>query len=429
MPACSQRPAAQRTLFLRLAAACCLATLLATTACAPGGVRNARGIGSTPTAPAARTIPPGTPVASNFERRTGEETSRDCGYSAPLPGRPDWSLWLFCDTQVLAGASGRAQHAASLILGADTAAVGPSRPGQIPGPLSELPTPSQVSTAPARLIPQSATSPTTAGSSPRPGASAPAPFLPVPGGLISPGTAAPCGGGSSYPAAWISGVTSAPVTAGRGQLLITYDDYCAAGFPGTSATAEGFGLAEYDPARGILTLPPPVFRASPLPSQQTLGSPITGRDGYLYLFGYGPGGVSLARVPDAPAFWQNPFAYSYRTTAGWSPSATAAASLLPPGPAPLGVSAGDFTAAGHGLVLIEQTSLAGAFTAWRSGSPAGPWHRVLSARVPCTRGTGRESSDLCRALVAHPDLSTRHRLAISFFNPGTGHVEVSSYPW
>ncbi|MCL2732679.1 MAG: hypothetical protein FWE15_21980, partial [Actinomycetia bacterium] len=351
----------------RLAAACCLAAPLALAACSAAA-------GPGPGSAAA-----GSPLRSAFERRTGDTVSRDCGYSAPLPARPSWSLWLFCDTQVLTGPPGRSQHVASLILGADTAAVGLSRPGGTPGLLAELPSPSPAgssSEAPARPGPPARLS-----------ASAPAPFLPVPGGLISPGTAAPCGGGASYPAAWISGVTRAPAAAGRGRLLITYDDYCAAGFPGTSATAEGFGLAEYDPARGTVTTPPPVFRASPLPYQQTLGSPVIGRDGYLYLFGYGPGGVSLARVPDAPSFWQNPFAYSYRSGSGWSASATAAASLLPPGPAPLGAAAA--AVPGRGIVLVEQTSLSGDFTVWRAPAPAGPWRRALSARVPCSRGTGR----------------------------------------
>lgn len=409
--------------------------MVALTACSAGIGRGARDAPSVESGTPARSGAPASPAApparvvSGFERRTGDTVSRDCGYSASLPGRPSWSLWLFCDTQVLAGAPGHARHVVSLILGADTAAVGPSRPGRVPGLLTELPSTSSVT--PSAAIP--ATTPSTAAEASTRAAVAagtpPAPFLPVPRDLISPGTASPCGGGSSYPAAWVSGVTAAPAAAGRGRLLITYDDYCAARFPATSATAEGFGLAEYDPARGTLTMPSPVFRASPLPPQQTLGSPVVGRDGYLYLFGNGPGGVYLSRVPGAPSFWRNPFAYSYRTSAGWSPSATAAASLLPPGPAPLGVAVGDFTTAGHGLIMIEQTSLTGAFTAWRSASPAGHWHRVLSARVPCTRGTGSFSGDLCRALIPHPDLSTPSHLVISFFNPGTDHVEVSSFPW
>ena len=36
---------------------------------------------------------------------------------------------------------------------------------------------------------------------------------------------------------------------------------------------------------------------------------------------------------------------------------------------------------------------------------------------------------LCRALIGHPELSTRDDLMISFFNPGTNHVEVAAYPW
>ncbi|NVI91409.1 hypothetical protein [Actinomadura sp. BRA 177] len=38
-------------------------------------------------------------VLSRYETAApGNAVDRDCGYSAPLPGRPGRSLWLFCDT-------------------------------------------------------------------------------------------------------------------------------------------------------------------------------------------------------------------------------------------------------------------------------------------------------------------------------------------
>jgi len=100
-----------------------------------------------------------------------------------------------------------------------------------------------------------------------------------------------------------------------------------------------------------------------------------------------------------------------------------AGSVIPAGQA-LSVSVADYSSAGHGLVMIEQTSLAGDFQAWQAASPAGPWRRLLSGRVPCA-GTG----GLCRALIGHPELSTRDRLLISYFNPGSNHVDVTAYPW
>lgn len=393
---------------------CCLALLAALAGCAAGPARPA----GTPAAP----------VLSDYERSTGAAISRDCGYSSPLPGRPGWDLWLFCDTEVLAGrghaAGGR--RVAGLILGTDTAAAGPYRAGQVPGPLAEIPTP------PSVPVPRRA--------------AAPEPFLPAPGGLRLPGGSAPCRGDGAYPAAWVSGVAGAPPSAGRGVLLITYDDYCVTRFP-DAAAAEGFQIAEYDPSRNVLTAVSPVFGsaifggtgpggtlsaapgASPLPPQQVLGSPVAGRDGYLYLYGCGAGRVYLARVPAAPAWWRNPFGYQYWTGGGWSGSPWAAASLLPAAPRVLGISAGDYGADGHGVVVIAQTSLSGDFTAWQGASPAGPWRRALSGRVPCTAGSRRGADGLCRALIGHPELSTRGRLLLSFFDPGTGHVDVASYPW
>ena len=259
---------------------------------------------------------------SNYERATGNTIPRDCGYSSPLPGRPGWSLWLFCDTAVTGARDGKIEH---LILGTDTAAACPYRAGQVPGRLSEIATPP----APLTLT----------------GNGAPQPFLPVPQGLLLPGGTLPCTGPGAYPASWITGVTRAPGPAASSNLLISYDDYCVTDNAG-SLTAEGFGLVEYDPAHNLLGPTGRVFASlAGLPPQQVLGSPVIGRDGYLYLFGFcaatltagcGPGGVFLARTLARPGYWQNPLTYTYWTGAGWSPQAAAAASVLPgSAPSPL----------------------------------------------------------------------------------------------
>jgi hypothetical protein len=385
-----------------------------------GGLVVVKACGTAPSSPS--------PVLSNYERSTGDTIRRDCGYSSPLPGRPGWSIWLFCDTAVM-GADAPAIK--RLILGTGTAADGPYQAGQAPAPLSELPTP------PTRAA--------------RPSSAAPQPFLPAPQSLQLPGTILPCTGHGAYPAAWISGVTRAPPPA-AGTLLISYDDYCvsgngaadgpaAAGPTAEGPTAEGFGLAEYDPASNLLGPVTTVFSTSfglPLLKQQVLGSPVLGRDGYLYLFGFcraapapagcGRGQVFLARTVAAAAYWSNPFSYQYWTGDGWSPQPAAAGSLVPAGH-PLGISVGDFAADGQGLVMIEQTSLAGDFQAWRARSPAGPWRRILTGRVPCTAGAEAGAEGLCRALIGHSELSTRSRLLISYYDPGNDHVDVAAYQW
>jgi hypothetical protein len=367
-------------------------------------------------------------VLSNYERATGNTIPRDCGYSSPLPSKPGWSLWLFCDTAIASPRDGRLEH---LILGTDTAAAGPYLAGQVPSRLSEIPTP------PAPLT--------------GPSAAAPQPFLPAPQSLLLPGGALACTGPGAYPASWISGMTRDP-SAGSSNLLISYDDYCVTG-NADSLTAEGFGLAEYDPARNLLGPPVRVFASVlglALSPQQVLGSPLARPDGYLYLFGFcraaappdgcGPGRVFLARTLGQPAYWQNPLTYTYWTPAGWSPDEAAATSLIPAS-GPLGISVGDYTADGHGLVMVEQTSLAGGFQVWQAASPAGPWRRILAGQVPCRAaakpgaphagqpGAQPAAGDLCRALIGHPELSTRSRLLISYFNPGNSHVDVSAYAW
>ena len=372
---------------------------------------------------ACSTPPSPSPVLSNYERSTGDTIRRDCGYSSPLPGRPGWSIWLFCDTAVM---SANAPAIKRLILGTGTAADGPYQAGQVPAGLSEVPTPPTRAAVPSSAAPQ--------------------PFLPAPQSLQLPGSMLPCTGHGAYSAAWISGVTSAPPTT-AGRLLISYDDYCVTGNgavdgPAAAApTAEGFGLAEYDPASNHLGPVTTVFSTGfglPLLKQQVLGSPVMGRDGYLYLFGFcraapppegcGSGRVFLARTVAAPAYWSNPFSYQYWTGDGWSPQPAAAGSLVPAGH-PLGISVDDFAADGQGLVMIEQTSLAGDFQAWQARSPTGPWRRILTGRVPCTDGTEPGAEGLCRALIGHPELSTRSRLLISYYDPGNFHVDVAAYPW
>ena len=364
------------------------------------------------------------PVLSNYERATGNTISRDCGYSSPLPGQPGRSLWLFCDTEVASARGGKIKE---LILGTDTAAAGRYRAGRAPSSLSELPTPP----APPAL----------------PSTRAPQPFLPAPQHLLRPGGLLPCAGPGAYPASWISGVTPDARDdrgAASARLLISYDDYCVTGSQ-AAPTAEGFGLVEYDPRANVLGQQAPVFGSFPgvpLPPQQVLGSPLIA-GGYLYLFGFcnaasppaGCGGVFLVRTPAQPASWQDPLTYQYWTGSGWSPDEAAAGALVPaagsaaPGGGPLGISVGDYAADGHGLVMVEQTSLAGGFQAWQARSPAGPWRRILTGHVPCGPGGQRGTGALCRAIIGHPELSTRRQLLVSYFDPGNGHVDVSGFPW
>jgi hypothetical protein len=164
-------------------------------------------------------------VLSSYERDTGNSVRRDCGYSSPLPGKPGWSLWLFCDTVIASVRGGKTER---LILGTDTAAAGPYRAGYAPARLSEIPTPP----TPLSL----------------PGAGAPEPFLPGPQRVSLPDSTLPCAGPGAYPASWISGVAREPSADAAAHLLISYDNYCVTG-NANALTAEGFGLIEYDPAR------------------------------------------------------------------------------------------------------------------------------------------------------------------------------------
>jgi hypothetical protein len=381
--------------------------------------------------PRAATLAP-TAVRSGIERTGRVSLARDCGYSATLPTAPGRSLWLFCDTPVYvrnATAGGRSGWALGRFIPGSTAAVGASVAGRgpherVPGLLSEVPTP---------LVDASGAQGSGAAV-----AGAPAPFLSQPVGLAAtPGL--PCGAGGSYAASWASGVARVPSTP---DLLVTFNNYCVLGGSG-GILHEGFGLAEYDPARHALsddtTVPGGAGLGAGTPAT-SLGSPVfSGR--YLYLFGATctephagrcAGTVVVARVPASPAAWTDPLRYRWRRagrSGPWTSDARATTAMIA-GPKPSGVSVSDFAAIGRRFILVQQTSIGGDFTVYQSSSPAGPWKKIMSGRVRCRARAGY--FNFCRAIIAHPELSTRTQLVLSYFNPAAGpygHVMVAGYRW
>lgn len=371
-------------------------------------------------------------VMSRFERSGDASLARDCGYSQPLPASPRRSLWLFCDTPVYVrkpDASGHLSWALKQFISGSTAAVSPTvaRPGaavRVPGRLSELGAPG--------------TTPGTANGA-VPGSRGPAPFLPAPTGLVTL-TGLPCGYGGGYATSWVSGVTRMPSS---NDLLIAFNNYCVLSGAG-GFLPEGFGLVEYDPATGTLSNEVTVFASVDLSiaaSAKLLGSPVFSGP-YLYLFGptctdlaFGrcaTGTVFEARVAASPLDWADPFRYQWwigGSLGPWTPDAAAATSIIA-GARPSAVSVADFSAAGRQFILVEQTDIGGGFTVYESRAPAGPWRRIRSGRVPCRVGGGY--ANFCRAIIGHPELSTRTELVLSYFNPlagARGHVMVAGFSW
>ncbi|WP_433471721.1 hypothetical protein ACQPZP_22570 [Spirillospora sp. CA-142024] len=157
--------------------------------------------------------------------------------------------------------------------------------------------------------------------------------------------------------------------------------------------------------------------------------------GYLYLFasvcdtpGLGAcaaGRVALARVRAGPAAWRDPAAYEYRAPAGWTRDAFQAGTVVPAA-APYAVHVADYTALGQGLVMVEQRGLDGRYRLWRAPAPEGPWRPAGDGAVPCSGGSGL---DQCRALIGHPELSTRRALLLSYYDPAGHHITVRAVPW
>jgi hypothetical protein len=373
-----------------------------------------------------------TAVLSGIERAGKVSIPRDCGFSAPLPAAPGRSLWLFCDTPVYVrntNADGRAGWKLGRFIPGSTAAVGASVAGpgpheRVPGPLSEVPTP-RVDASGARGNGGVA-------------AGAPAPFLSRPVGLAAT-LGLPCGDGGGYAASWVSGVARVPSTP---DLLVTFNNYCVLSGSG-GFLHEGFGLAEYDPARHALSDDVSVIDGVGLNAAMpatSLGSPVFSAR-YLYLFGATctapragrcAGTVVVSRVPASPAAWTDPLSYQWWSagpSGPWTSDATAATPIIA-GSKPSGVSVADFAAVGRRFVLVEQRSIGGDFTVYQSSSPAGPWKKITSGRVACRARAGY--FNFCRAIIGHPELSTRTQLVLSYFDPAAeahGHVMVVGYRW
>lgn len=381
------------------------------------------GVSFAPLVTAAADTSPPNQILSNFENYFGASIARDCGFSQPLPAKHSTSLWLFCDTPVYGFKNGTWQLV-SFITGS-TAAEGPMTPGKVPTDLSELTTPG----SPLPAFPNH---------------EGPERFLAIPSGLKT-STGGTCGATSaSYAASWISGVTRD--AARPSDLLISFDNFCVQG--ALSFTPEGFGLAVYDPATNTVISHTVVTNANGLAQPQVLGSPVFSGS-YLYLFGYrcaSPGdtcpasskdAVYVARVKATPAAWNTKGDYRWFVSPGtWTRSPGGAKSVVS-GARPLSqVSVTDFASLGQGLVMIEQTTLGGGFTAYQAASPTGPWRVKKTGTVPCGAG----GQGLCHAIIGHPDLSTRGRFLVSFWNPAAkpyyypnagpeGHLEVAAFSW
>jgi hypothetical protein len=388
--------------------------------------------------PAGVVAPPAEPL-SNYEVATGHSLDRDCGFTVPvlalyqgLPSVED--LWLFCDT-IDYNASGTEVGA---ILGTDTAAEAPLVPGEVPQDLSELPTP------PARPA--------------LPNDNGPQPFLPVPNGLVLPGSSSPCvGTGFSptgvygpaspgiYPASWFTGAARETLGFGHNPLdvLASFNSYCVDAETGninTLFTDEAFGLVTYDPLTNTLGQAVDVFTSSGgtnIARQEQLGDPVF-FGGYLYLFSsqclasiFGvctSGVVYMARVPAFRSGWANPAAYQWWTGSGWSSDYADAGNLIPAA-TPFGISVGDFSLTGHGIVLIAESDVAGGFQVFSAPSPTGTWALLETNRVPNSNDCNAGEFG-CYALVAHPELSTPSELLLSYLDPsGLGHLRLAAFPW
>jgi hypothetical protein len=396
--------------------------------------------------PADADVPPPHRVVSNYETATGLQLHRDGGISVPLPPMPgqpvneNRSLWLFGDT-LQTDAQGNPTPAALPFWVGTFAAIGPSTPGLVPTSLSHVPTPPAAMTVPNSAMPS--------------------PLFSLPAGLKLPG-GAPCAGDDArYPAAWPTGATrgpsgpmtlsdqGAPVTVPDGSQLvfISVSDVCvfAASLGSDCADADiwaDFGpvawtfqrtrLVAYRPADNQIVANTTLFQTtdgSCLPWQKVLAQPVFS-GGQLYMFGsdctsyataFGAclaGSVTAFRAPAAS--FHDSTTYLWAAGGSWTPVHTAATTVTPVTPSRLGpilLDVHDFSSAGEGFLMLEQTTFGGHYNIYEASTPAGPWALRESDVMP---GCASGSDGGCYALYGHPELSTPGHLMYSFHNMDHG---------
>ena len=268
-----------------------------------------------------------------------------------------------------------------------------------------------------------------------PARTAPEPFLPVPASLTCRPARCPAPGRPSTRARWVTGATREPGSSGH--VLISYADYCVSG---PTVHPRGGSAARLRPGGQRAGATGQVFPRRPAGSSApTAGGtrlPVFG-GGYLYLFGRagtvrepgrglpGRGRAASRRVVgqrvqlpvlDRPRLVRTALADACRLTGAVTRGACRR--RLPGTP-------------GGGSSAWSSRPVRGGRLQRLAGDGA---HRALAANpdrpgpVPGGEAGRPARSGLCRALIGHPELSTPDDLLISFFHPGTNHVEVAALP-
>lgn len=346
------------------------------------------------------------PVRSDYERSGQGVIERDCGESIGLPSAPGFVLWVFCDTFAF-------PYSGQPYLAGSSAAIAPRVALRSPPSLVDF------SPAPETFhdgLPRN--------------------FLALPVGLTRT-NGEPCTPSTAhYAAPWTSGLAPAP---GSQRVLVAYVSHCIEPPQADPLRPERFGIAEYDPVtNSIVADAPAIFAAPRLPARLRLGSPVV-RGNALYLFApvcdsraYGTcvrGRVVTARVrlgPDAAATrpWTLPSHYRWWNGHGYNAAPIEQPVSIIPGARPSSIAVEADPALGR-LVLIESIGLVGDVRIWSSRDPAGPWRLRGSGRLPNCR-VGERPFDFCRSIILHPEMSTRSRLVVGYFQPRKRRIRLVS---
>jgi len=342
--------------------------------------------------------------------------SRDDGLSVAVPGRND--LWIYGDSAEYSRSSGSGPWTLQDFIEGSTAAEGGYQVGSAPTDLNEvnIGRPIQPGDHPSQFVPGPSDVYNPNGS----------------GGLCTPGAASgtptsPDSTTVAYAARWPNGVT---YLRSSKEVLVTYMDVCVlndGAFP-----TEGWGFMELDPSTNDISVGPtdvflPARDGASLAAEYIFGSPTVSRHRITLFssqctdsaFGVcAAGGVYETTFSATTKNLEN--VASYVPTPISTSSATAWE--------PFGVSVASYSGR---LMLVEMTSVAGAFDVYSATSATTAWSLQVTGTLPGCLGL---SHGFCYAFVGHPEISNAAQMLVSYYDPAygpdtsVGHLVAASVP-
>jgi hypothetical protein len=314
---------------------------------------------------------------------------RDGGITVPLPNGQD--LWVFADTPRWQFKAGRWQLSGDFIRG--------STAGMMKYTTGQRPTARFLEVIPGRPLAKSNKAHQ---------------FMANPSLYLPDGSGKPCnkryGGSAAESVRWPTGAALLP---DKTNVFIPYVDVCVLNL--TNFVVQGWGFSFYDWKTNKLSIPPfdvfkPQRNGAGIPLTRVYGSPVVvGKTVTLYTLTMAPQWTEYATtVPTSVAAFRNIAKY---------PSTPLAM------PATFSLSVAARSKYQSKFTMYTSTNTAGGYRILTASSTSGPW----TSRATGTMPKCNTSPQPCSSFAIHPELSSRSKLIVSYYLPGSGPT-IAGHP-